>query len=90
MAASVRIEHLSHSGTSLREKTIEILARTIGERCGIPVTRAGDGELGIQLVVEPGIGREGFRIESADGGAVRIVGNDERGLLYGVGKLLRG
>ncbi len=37
----------------------------------------------------PGIGREGFRIEDRPGGGVRIAGNDERGVLYGVGKFLR-
>ncbi len=40
------------------------------------------------LDIQPGIGDEGFRIERA-GGRVRLVGNDERGLLYAVGKHLR-
>lgn len=38
----------------------------------------------VELTIRPGIGAEGFRIE--DG---RITGNDERGLIYGVGKFLR-
>src|ERR1035437_4134391 len=40
-----------------------------------------------------GIGTEGFaiaRAEDAPPPAWRITGNDERGLLYGVGKFLRG
>jgi len=41
------------------------------------------------LQMAPGIGVEGFRIEEAGRGTVRIIGNDERGLLYGVGKFLR-
>ena len=43
----------------------------------------------IALAVERGVGAEAFRIEEAPGGGVRVVGGDVRGLLYGVGKLLR-
>lgn len=42
----------------------------------------------VELTIEPAIGDEGFRIEDGDDG-VRIIGNDERGLIYGVGKFLR-
>jgi hypothetical protein len=45
--------------------------------------------LKVELAIAPGIGREGFRIEERPGGGVKIVGNDERGVLYGVGKFLR-
>ena len=38
----------------------------------------------VKLTITPGIGAEGFRIDAAG-----ITGNDERGLLYGVGKFLR-
>jgi len=38
----------------------------------------------VQLNIQPGIGAEGFRIDDAG-----ITGNDERGLIYGVGKFLR-
>lgn len=38
------------------------------------------------LGICPGIGAEGFRIEDGGDGRARIVGNDENGLLYGVGK----
>ena len=33
-----------------------------------------------------GIGTEGFRIVDGENGSIRIIGNDELGLLYGVGK----
>jgi hypothetical protein len=67
----------------------EILARRIQERSGIkpaffPVKASCSVELGLQK----GIGREAFRIEDMAGG-VRILGSDDRGLLYGVGKFLR-
>ncbi|MCG3148613.1 MAG: hypothetical protein PCFJNLEI_02058 [Verrucomicrobiae bacterium] len=42
------------------------------------------GGRSIALNIQPGIGAEGFRID--DNG---ITGNDERGLIYGVGKHLR-
>jgi hypothetical protein len=45
--------------------------------------------LTVELAVAPGIGSEGYRIENRQGGGVRIVGNDERGVLYGAGKFLR-
>ncbi len=69
-------------------KTLGILAREMRERGGIELTEtAGPGEL--TLAIQAGIGAEGYRIEDAGTGK-RILGNDERGLLYGVGKYLRG
>jgi hypothetical protein len=75
--------------TPLVEKTIDILERIIRERSGVSVTEHRDAR-GAQwaLDIQPGIGPEGFRLEGTDG-QTRIVGNDERGLLYGVGKFLR-
>ena len=43
----------------------------------------------MELALAPGIGTEGFRIEDGAHGGVRVCGNDEAGLLFGVGKLLR-
>ena len=40
------------------------------------------------LAIEPGIGSEGFTIAADADNAIRITGNDARGLLYGVGKFL--
>ena len=68
-------------------KTGEILQRNLWERSGVQLI-PGDAHADILLGIQAGIGREGFRIESADR-QTRIVGNDERGLLYGVGKYLR-
>lgn len=66
-----------------------VLARQVMQRCDAHVVDDGDAPLKIELAIAPGIGREGFRIEDRPGGGVRIVGNDTRGLLFGVGKLLR-
>src|SRR5207244_13350350 len=46
----------------------------------------GDGKLHVHLFLREGIGAEGFEIRG--GLNVSITGNDERGLLYGVGKFL--
>jgi hypothetical protein len=39
--------------------------------------------------VQESAGREGYTIADEDGGAVRITGHDELGLLYGIGQFLR-
>lgn len=65
-----------------------ILARQITQRCEAKVVAAGEAACSIELAVESGIGTEGFRIADGPGGSVRILGNDEKGLLYGVGKFL--
>ena len=66
-----------------------ILARQIARRCPARVVATGPATLVVELALEPGVGAEGFRIEDRSGGGVKIVGNDARGLLYGVGKFLR-
>ena len=66
-----------------------VFARQVQQRCEAKVITTGDAPLTVELAMAPGIGAEGFRIEDRPGGGVRIVGNDERGVLYGVGKFLR-
>jgi len=66
-----------------------VFARQIQQRCETKVITTGDAPLTVELAIAPGIGAEGFRIEDRPGGGVRIVGNDERGVLYGAGKFLR-
>lgn len=66
-----------------------VLTRQIEDRCDARVAQL-EAPFTIVLAVEKGIGTEGFRIEDHGDGQVRIVGNDECGLLYGVGKFLRG
>jgi hypothetical protein len=71
------------------ENVGRVFARQIQQRCDAKVITSGDAPLVVELAIAPGIGAEGFRIEDRPGGGVRIAGNDERGLLYGVGKFLR-
>jgi hypothetical protein len=66
-----------------------VLSRHLQERCEARVITSGDAPLAVELTLKPGLGAEGFRIEDRPGGGVRIVGNEERGLLYGAGKFLR-
>jgi len=88
MAKSIRIA--IKTDRTQRAKTIAgILARQVRSRSGVPVRIAGRGDLTVVLEIQPGIGKEGFRIEDGPDGAIHIIGNDERGLLYGAGKFLR-
>ena len=67
----------------------DIFARQVQRRCSARVVSDGPAPFTLELAIEPGIGKEGFRIADGQHGGVRIVGNDERGVLYGVGKFLR-
>lgn len=71
------------------QNTARILERQVTQRCGARVTRSGESTSTLELSIEPGLGAEGFRIVDGPSGTIRVIGHDERGLLYGVGKLLR-
>ena len=86
-AVSVRVVPPENSGPIARQAE-SILARQITDRCDAKVLSAAEPAQTIKLRVEPGIGAEGFRIRDDERSAIEIVGNDERGLLYGVGKFL--
>ncbi len=66
-----------------------VLSRQIAQRTTLQTTAKGDAPYVLELSTLAGIGAEGFRIADRPGGGVRIIGNDERGLLYGAGKFLR-
>ena len=70
-------------------KSSGLFAHQVFERCGAKVVYSGQAPLTVHLEVSPGIGREGYTIADYPGGGINIVGNDDRGLLYGVGKFLR-
>lgn len=75
--------------TPLVQAAEQLLQRTIEERTGVSPSRGEKSSAGIILNIKDGMGEEGFRIEGDSGGPVTITGNDERGLLYGIGKFLR-
>ena len=87
MIASLTV-HVAAARTALVEKAVSLLAQRLAERGGPRVMVRHGAPADLVLDIQPGPGAEGFRIEDAPGGA-RIVGHDERGLLYGVGKYLR-
>ena len=84
----VRIMLPPQANSSMRN-TARILERQVAQRCGAKVTTSGASALTLEFSIEPGFGAEGFRIADGPTGTIRVIGNDERGLLYGVGKLLR-
>lgn len=75
--------------TPLVKAAEELLQRGISERTGLDCVAEAEAAADIVLDTAAGIGSEGFRITGAAGGAVRISGADERGLIYGIGKFLR-
>ena len=66
-----------------------VLDRQVAQRCDARVVLQGEAPLVLELAIAPGIGTDGYRIEDRSGGGVKIISSDARGLLYGVGKLLR-
>jgi predicted esterase len=88
-AAAPVFIRLPKGASPLVRRIGRILASRIAERCP-PSKYVFDAEISISLRIKPGIGKEGFSI--ADDGFLRkiitITGNDERGLLFGVGKFL--
>lgn len=85
---NIRIMLLCERNDSI-DAIVSLLRRQIEQRCEAQVRTFGQAKLNIELDIQEGIGKEGFRIEDGSGGAVRIVGNDIPGLVYGVGKFLR-
>ena len=85
---SVRLRLPVQSGQVI-ENIGKVFARQVQQRCEAKVVTADDAPLTVELSVVKGIGDEGYRIEDRQGGGVHIAGNDERGLVAGVGKFLR-
>lgn len=71
------------------QNIVSAFTRRVEERCVTKIRTSGYAELKVELLIEVGIGAEGFRITEAKNGNIRIVGNDQRGVIYGVGKFLR-
>jgi hypothetical protein len=79
--------HIDTRRTPMVEKTLEIISRKLAERGGPALAKSDRPDL--TLAIRPEVGAEAFEI-ARDGDAWRVSGGDERGLLYGVGKFLRG
>jgi len=87
VVTSVRLALPPEPGPVVRN-IARVFARQVESRCEARVATHGHAALAVELALEPGIGAEGYRIADGEKGTVRIIGNDARGLLYGVGKFL--
>jgi hypothetical protein len=85
---TIRID-LEQGATQITRNIAAVLKRQIESRSKVEVTDAGVGDVRIELRIAAVIGSEGYTIAGGENGSIRIIGNDERGLLYGVGKFLR-
>lgn len=67
-----------------------MLVEEVDKRAQIrwPVVQAAPAGPTVEIAERPSNPREGFHIE-VTGSQVRVTGNDDRGVLFGVGKLLR-
>jgi len=88
MAKSIHLK-LPERRSAIIDSIADVFSYQVLKRCGSELKVGERGELSISLELAPGIGAEGFRIESGPKATVRVIGNDELGLLHGVGKLLR-
>ncbi len=86
-AQSVKIV-LSPEAGAVAQRASKILVREITERSGAKVSTEGKADFTVELALESGIGNEGYTIADDGSGILKITGNDENGLLYGVGKFL--
>ncbi|HLN02298.1 MAG TPA: glycoside hydrolase family 20 zincin-like fold domain-containing protein [Bryobacteraceae bacterium] len=70
-------------------KAVTVLVEEVEKRTGIrwPVERTAEG-VRIEISEKSEAPAEGYHIEVRDG-SVRVTGNDARGVLFGVGRLLR-
>jgi hypothetical protein len=75
--------------TSVLKNIVSIMERQISQRCNSRPSYADSVQLRIELIIEHNLGHEAFRISNDKAGVIRIIGGDERGLLYGIGKFLR-
>ncbi len=87
LAASAAI-HLPRDAGVITTRVAKILAERLQEYSEVNAVAPRSADLQIYLEIRPGIGTEGFQISGGPQEGIRIVGNDERGLLYGVGKFL--
>jgi hypothetical protein len=67
----------------------QLFARQVQERCGAQVITSGEAPVVVQLCLQADLAPEAYRIDGAAAGVIRIAASDRRGLLFGLGKLLR-
>jgi hypothetical protein len=85
---SFKIDVPSNASAELN-KIASIFERQIFQRCGIQKRSRKNSQLNIELLIDQNIGSESFSIEDGKKNVIRIIGGDEKGVLFGVGKFLR-
>ena len=85
LVRSIKVLLPSQCGQVLKN-IATVFNQRIKERC-IAINK-NNSELKVELQIKPGIGAEGFTIASGRKGIIKIIGNDQRGVLFGVGKFL--
>lgn len=87
--APVTAVAIAREGDGVPDLLEAIVARRIADRC--PARADGGGASTFTLIVatDPSIGGEGYRIEDAGPGRVRIAGDGPPGLMAGAGRFLR-
>jgi hypothetical protein len=84
---SVRVDLAPGLGP-VAQAAARIFARQIAERCETRVVTLGDAPFVVELAIDGTLRPESFRIADRAGGVI-VASGGERGLLYGLGKLLR-
>jgi len=78
------------SSSKIIHSAIAIFTERLEQRTPAKVV-ASDSDsslLTIRLQIKPGIGKEGYEIRRGRRNGIEIIGNDDHGVLYGLGKLL--
>lgn len=88
MLRSLAIKMLPSNKDSLFDIAFGLLKRKIEGSSSARITETV-GEMEVVLDLDEGIGKEGFRIFREPDQRIIITGNDDIGLLYGIGKFLR-
>ena len=77
------------------QKAVAMLVEEVEKRTGIrwpvhatPSEGTGSEEIRMEVLLQHASPAEGYRVE-VTGNAVRVTGNDARGVLFGIGHLLR-
>ncbi len=83
----IRLVTPTHSSEGVRYAAT-LFERQVEQRCPAKVVTSGGATLTVSLRIRPGIGAEGYSIRTKRRDEIEVAGNDERGLLYGLGKLL--
>lgn len=70
---------------------VALLQRIVSQRCGtpLPVEEEFPELVSLELALDPALGPESYALRDGASGGLLVAGGAPRGLLYGVGRLLR-